>query len=146
MKKLLSFGLVSLISLITMNQSRAQQPLTDSLDIAACISTYDADKSSPTKVGHQFWFVDKEFLDGRTLKLSAVAPGLATHPPHQHAEDEFFFVLEGTAEFYLNGKTVEVKPYSTLYCPSWSMHGIKNVGDTELKYLVIKKYQLEKNK
>jgi F420-0:gamma-glutamyl ligase-like protein len=26
------------------------------------------------------------------------------------------------------------------YCPSWHEHGIRNVGDTELKYLVLKKY------
>lgn len=142
MIKIKKIGLVSVIVLGFISQSWAQSPETDSLDIAACINTYDPNNSNATKVGHQFWFVNKEFLDGRTLKLSAVGPGLATHPPHQHEEDEFFFVLEGRAEFYLNGKTAQVEPYTTLYCPSWSMHGIKNVGDTELKYLVIKKYKL----
>lgn len=125
-----------------MGQVQAQEPNLTPLDITDCVNTYDSENTIPTKVGHQFWFVDKEFLDGRTLKLSAVAPGMATHPPHKHEEDEFFFVLEGTAEFFLNGKTVKAEPYTTLYCPSWSMHGIKNVGETELKYLVIKKYKL----
>ena len=32
-------------------------------------------------------------------------------------------------------------PTTSFYCPSNVMHGIRNVGDTELKYLVIKKYQ-----
>ncbi|SMD32280.1 Cupin domain-containing protein [Reichenbachiella faecimaris] len=127
-----------------MDQSWAQEPSSDPLDISRCVNTYDPEKASPTKVGHQFWFVNKESLDGRTLKLSAVGPGMATHPPHQHAEDEFFFVLEGTAEFFLNGETRIVQPYTTLYCPSQSLHGIKNAGDTELKYLVIKKYNLTK--
>lgn len=134
-------GLVGFILCVLIGQAWAQQPSTDRLDISDCVNSYDLAKASETKVGHQFWFVGKEFLDGRTLKLSAVGPGLATHPPHQHNEDEFFFVLEGTAEFYLNGKTKKVGPYTTLYCPSQSLHGIKNVGETELKYLVIKKYE-----
>lgn len=121
---------------------KAQERVAPALDISDCVSTYDPAAASPTKVGHQFWFVDKQFLDGRTLKLSAVAPGKATHPPHQHEEDEFFLVLEGQAEFFLDGKTRVVAPYTTLYCPPFSMHGIRNVGEVELKYLVIKKYKL----
>jgi oxalate decarboxylase/phosphoglucose isomerase-like protein (cupin superfamily) len=31
-------------------------------------------------------------------------------------------------------------PMTSFYCPSGSKHGIRNIGDTELKYLVIKKY------
>lgn len=109
--------------------------------IENCVSTLSMDKTIPTKVGYQYWFADKDFLDGRTLKMSVVAPGKATHPPHKHVEDEFFFVVEGTAEFYLDGKTTVAGAYTSFYCPSWMEHGIKNVGDTELKYLVIKKYQ-----
>ena len=30
--------------------------------------------------------------------------------------------------------------YTSFYCPSNVEHGIRNTGDTELKYLVIKKY------
>ena len=109
--------------------------------IENCVNTFDANKTISTKVGYQYWFADKDFLDGRTLKMSVVKPHEATHKPHRHTEDEFFFVLEGTAEFYLNGKTTEGSQYTSFYCPSNSEHGIKNVGDTELKYLVIKKYE-----
>jgi quercetin dioxygenase-like cupin family protein len=35
-----------------------------------------------------------------------------------------------------------VEPYTSLYCPSNVEHGIRNAGDTELKYLVIKKYEI----
>ena len=106
-----------------------------------CITEFSMDETKKTKVGYQFWFQDRDFTDGRTLKMSVVAPNSATHPPHTHIEDEIFFVLEGTAEFYLDGKTKIVGPYSSLYCPSNVEHGIKNAGDTELKYLVIKKYE-----
>lgn len=109
--------------------------------IANCVNEFSMDKTEKTKVGYQYWFADKDFIDGRTLKLSVVAPKSATHPPHVHPEDEFFFILEGTAEFYLAGETKVVGPYTSLYCPSMVEHGIKNVGDTTLKYLVIKKYE-----
>lgn len=114
--------------------------------IEECVNSFTKDNSEPTKVGYQYWFADKEFADGRTLKMSVVGPHKSTHAPHQHPEDEFFFVLEGTAEFFLNGETKRVEPYTSLYCPSNSMHGISNVGDTVLKYLVIKKYPQSKNK
>lgn len=109
--------------------------------IEECVNSFDTAKVESTKAGYQYWFVDKKMLDGRTIKLSVVAPMKATHPPHRHPEDEFFFVLEGTAEVYLDGRTRVVGPYTCFYCPPNSEHGIRNVGETELKYLVIKKYE-----
>ena len=111
--------------------------------IENCVNEFNRAGAVDTKAGYQYWFADKEFLDGRTLKMSVVAPHQATHPPHHHSEDEFFFVLEGTAEFYLNGRTKVAGPLTSFYCPPNSEHGIKNVGDTELKYLVIKKYEMK---
>jgi mannose-6-phosphate isomerase-like protein (cupin superfamily) len=104
------------------------------------VNRFDPDRTEPTKVGYQYWFADTSFADGKTLKLSVVKPHQATHAPHVHAEDEFFFVLEGTAEFHLDGETAMGGPMTSFYCPSGSRHGIRNIGDTELKYLVIKKY------
>lgn len=125
--------------------SAGNQPAGDTLKytISNCVNTFSMDKTIKTDAGYQYWFVDKKFLDGRTIKLSVVKPHEATHSPHKHAEDEFFFVLEGKAEFYLNGDTKIVGPMTSLYCPSYSEHGIRNAGDTDLKYLVIKKYMMK---
>ncbi len=108
--------------------------------IDKCVNTFSWEDTILTNVGYQYWFFDKNFIDGRTIKLSVVAPHSATHPPHKHSEDEFFFVLEGTAEFYLEGEKKKGEKYSAFYCPSNLEHGISNIGETELKYLVIKKY------
>lgn len=120
-------------------QSAAQKHKTYTIENS--VNEFDPKKVEQTQAGYQYWFADKEFIDGRTLKLSVVAPGKATHAPHRHPEDEFFFVLEGRAEFYLDGKTRVVGPYTSLYCPSNQEHGIRNAGDTTLKYLVVKKYE-----
>ncbi|PJJ07274.1 hypothetical protein CLU83_0433 [Flavobacterium sp. 1] len=88
-------------------------------------------------------FIDKDFANGNTIKMSIVNPHQSTHPPHKHVQEEFFFILEGTATFYLNGKTITAGAYTSFYCPSNIEHGISNAGDTELKYLVMQKYPKE---
>jgi quercetin dioxygenase-like cupin family protein len=112
--------------------------------IENCVNQFNLKDTINTKMGYQYWFVDKNFLDGRTLKMSVVKPNSATHAPHTHSEDEFFFVLEGKAEFHLNGETSIGTKYSSFYCPPNSVHGIRNIGEAELKYLVIKKYNMDK--
>lgn len=135
---LLVLFLVLPIFVLAQNSDKNQNEKQFTID--NCVNIFDSTKVELTKVGYQYWFADKNFIDGRTLKMSVVAPHSATHEPHKHQEDEFFFVLEGTAEFYLDGKTKIAEPYSSFYCPANSEHGIRNIGDTVLKYLVIKKY------
>lgn len=148
MNKLIVFKIFFLIVFMH-NHINAQEVINKSnqtekmFTIENCVSTFSMNETSKTNVGYQFWFVDKDFLDGRTLKMSVVSPHKSTHAPHKHVEDEFFFVLEGAAKFYLDGKSTIVGPLTSLYCPSNIEHGISNVGDTELKYLVIKKYQIK---
>lgn len=137
MKYLLTTLLVLITIPVLAQDANTQERV---FNIENTVSKFDIEKIDSTEVGYQFWFVDKKYLDGRTLKMSAVKPHAATHAPHSHAEDEFFFVLEGTAEFHLNGETTTAGPYASFYCPPNSTHGIRNVGDTQLKYLVIKKY------
>jgi quercetin dioxygenase-like cupin family protein len=108
--------------------------------IEKCVNVFSKDKIEKTDAGYQYWFVGKELADGKTLKMSVVKPHSATHPPHSHPEEEFFFVIEGKIEFFLNGQRQVVGPLSSMYCPSNVEHGIRNVGDTEAKYLVVKKY------
>jgi quercetin dioxygenase-like cupin family protein len=123
--------------------SIAQEPLpaTEKYTFENCINKFDMNKTVKTSAGSQYWFIEQKFLDDNlTVKMSVVAPKQATHAPHKHPGDETFFILEGTAQFYLNGKTTTGGPLTSFYCPVGSEHGISNAGDTELKYLVIRKY------
>jgi quercetin dioxygenase-like cupin family protein len=135
--------LLSLVALLTITSVGSGQSTTPAkrYTIDNCVNVFSQAKVEPTQVGYQYWFVDRNFLDGRTLKMSVVAPRQATHAPHTHAEDEIFFVQEGTAELSLDGQTRVAGAHSSFYCPPGSLHGIRNAGDTELKYLVIKKYE-----
>ena len=116
--------------------AKQEQPV---YTIENCVNAFDMNKAKETKSGYKYWFADKNFTHENTLKMSIVVPGKSTHPPHRHPEEEFFYILEGKAAFYLNGKTIEVGPNTSLYCPPNAEHGISNAGQDDLKYLVIKK-------
>ncbi len=132
--------LLSVFVFGTLAFAQKNDSISSKWNIKNCVNQFNKANTIPTKAGYQYWFADKDFINGRTLKMSVVKPHDATHPPHKHMEDEFFFVLEGTAKFYLNGDSVICGPYTSFYCPSMVEHGISNAGDTELKYLVIKDY------
>ena len=132
-------GLLGTGALLGVTVARAVAP-PPAYTLQNAVKTFSMDGINKTNVGYQYWFFDKMFAQGRTIKLSVVGPHLASHPPHQHDGNEFFFVLEGNAEFFLDGKTRVVGPQTAMYAAPQSLHGIKNAGDTELKYLVIKDY------
>ena len=111
------------------------------LTIDNCVNEFSWKDTIQTQVGYQYLLFNKDFIDDKTIKMSVVTPHSAAHRPHEHSEDEFFFVPEGTAEFYLNGKTKLAGKYSAFYRSSNTEHGIRNIENTELKYLVIKKYE-----
>ena len=149
MKKYVPFASLGCLILFALNiNAQTKKPIVENSDtskytIENCINKFSIKKTESiekTAAGYQYWFVDPAFADGKTLKMSIVAPHSATHPPHVHGEDEFFFILEGKAELYFKGQWTPAEPYTSFYCPSNVEHGIRNAGDTELKYLVIKKY------
>jgi quercetin dioxygenase-like cupin family protein len=123
------------------NTGLSDNPDTTKYTVDNCINTFSKENIEKTSVGYQYWFADPNFADGKTLKMSVVGPHSATHPPHRHPEDEFFSILEGKAELYLKGKWTPAEPYTSFYCPPNVEHGIRNAGDSELKYLVIKQYE-----
>ncbi|WP_294965968.1 cupin domain-containing protein [uncultured Flavobacterium sp.] len=124
---------------ITFAQEIKKESATPQYTIENCVNHFDINKATKTKVGYQYWFANKDFTQENTLKMSIVEPGKSTHAPHHHPEEEFFYILEGTAEFFLDGKTVTAGPNTSFYCPPNAEHGISNAGKTDLKYLVIKK-------
>jgi hypothetical protein len=88
-------GMLALACVISAHgQTKPGPQRTDSAaySIANCVNEFKKDKIEKTDAGYQYWFVDKMLADGKTLKMSVVKPHAATHAPHQHPEEEFFFV------------------------------------------------------
>jgi len=89
--------IVSVMSVSLQAQSKSGDAVkNDSIKytIENCINKFSIDKIEKTNVGYQYWFADPNFADGKTVKMSVVAPHSATHPPHVHAEDEFSLSLK----------------------------------------------------
>src|ERR1700704_3218502 len=75
------------------------------------------------------------YYDGPTDQLKAMTagslllkPGRAPHPPHQHEEEEFMVVTEGTGEISVEGKITKIGPGGMMYCGGGKLHGIVNTG------------------
>ena len=91
------------------------------------------------------WGELRAYYQGETYGLRDVLTGTVTlkpgqepHPPHQHAEEEFLFISEGSGQWHLNGKEVAAAKGDTIYTAPWDIHGIKNTGTTPLTFVVFK--------
>jgi mannose-6-phosphate isomerase-like protein (cupin superfamily) len=85
------------------------------------------------------------YYTGRTEQLRSMTagslrlkPGMTPHPPHQHPEEEFMVVTEGTGEIEVEGRKTRVGPGTMMYCGANRMHGIVNTGKTPLLFYFYK--------
>jgi quercetin dioxygenase-like cupin family protein len=65
-------------------------------------------------------------------------------PKHHHPGVEIAYVLKGTIEYTLDGKTVVLKAGDSLYIPAGTVHAAKNTGTTLASELAT--YIVDKNK
>lgn len=85
------------------------------------------------------------YFEGPTDQLKAMTagnarlnPGATPHPPHEHPEEEFMVVTEGTGEIFVDGKTTKVGPGAMMYCAANKLHGITNTGKTPMLFYFYK--------
>ena len=76
-------------------------------------------------------------LDELEIHITTLKPGLASHAPHQHPNEEMLIVREGTVEALVNGQLKRVGPGSIVFQASNQLHNVKNVGDVPATYHVI---------
>ncbi len=120
---------------------------------AAMLMAADAPKSIPNvtlpaqaaKVTQEPFGELRIYFDGRTDQLQSMTAGslrlkagMNPHPPHQHPEEEFLLVTEGTGEIMVDGKTTKVGPGHMMYCAANKSHWINNTGKTPLLFFFYK--------
>jgi quercetin dioxygenase-like cupin family protein len=83
----------------------------------------------------------KIYFNGPTDQLKTMIagnllldPGMSPHPPHQHPEEEFMLVTQGTGEIFCDGQTYRVGPGAMMYCAGNHMHGITNTGTEKMLF------------
>jgi mannose-6-phosphate isomerase-like protein (cupin superfamily) len=73
-------------------------------------------------------------LSGLCTGMAVLDPGVSPHPPHQHPEEEFMIVADGTGEIVCDGKTTQVGPGAIMYCAANKLHGIVNTGKVPMTF------------
>lgn len=76
-------------------------------------------------------------LDELEMHVSTLNPGLMSHPPHRHVNEELIILSEGECETLSDGKWLKVGPGSVVFNASNSLHGFRNVGTAPATYHVI---------
>lgn len=100
---------------------------------------WNAVTAKQTDVGalRQFFRSPTATLDELELHVTTLKPGLSSHPPHKHPNEELVIVKEGTVEAFVNGEWRRAGPGSVIFNASDELHAIKNVGTTPATYHVI---------
>jgi mannose-6-phosphate isomerase-like protein (cupin superfamily) len=74
--------------------------------------------------------------DALLLGLNCLEPG-QVQKPHDHADqDKFYFVVEGTGNFWLGEEKVEAGVGEVVWAPVGMVHGVANEGELRLTLLV----------
>jgi uncharacterized cupin superfamily protein len=76
-------------------------------------------------------------VDQLEMHVSTLNPGLMSHPPHKHVNEELIILREGECETLSDGQWIKVGPGSVVFNASNSLHGFKNVGTVPAVYHVI---------
>ena len=76
-------------------------------------------------------------VDQLEMHVSKLNPGMESHKPHRHVNEELIILREGQCETLSNGTWVKVGPGSVVFNASNSLHGFRNVGTTPAVYHVI---------
>jgi quercetin dioxygenase-like cupin family protein len=76
-------------------------------------------------------------LNELEMHVTTLNPGLASHPPHHHPNEELVIVREGTVEVLSGGTWKRAGPGSIIFNASNSEHALRNVGTTPATYHVI---------
>ncbi|HEY6803021.1 MAG TPA: cupin domain-containing protein [Pyrinomonadaceae bacterium] len=85
----------------------------------------------------QFFRSPTATLDELECHVTTLKPGMQSHPPHQHVNEELVIIREGTVEVLSNGEWKKVGPGSVVFNASNQLHALKNVGTTPAVYHVI---------
>ena len=92
-----------------------------------------------TDVGsvRQFFRTPTITLDELECHVTSLNPGLSSHAPHKHANEELIIIREGNVEVLSNGEWKKAGPGSVVFNASNQMHALKNIGTTPAVYHVI---------
>ena len=76
-------------------------------------------------------------LEELEMHVSTLKPGIASHPPHRHPNEELVIIDRGIVETLSGGSWKRLGPGSVIFNASNSLHALRNVGTTPATYHVV---------
>ncbi len=83
-----------------------------------------------------YLLVSEKTCNSKNLSITFVEmePG-GVQRIHSHEPEQMYYILEGQGLMVVDGEQKLVSPGDTIFFESFAEHGLKNTGDTILKYL-----------
>jgi mannose-6-phosphate isomerase-like protein (cupin superfamily) len=127
------------LSLVALTATAARTAQGQSAKPSSIMSEQEA-KRQDFEWGSLYTYAEGESYSSKDglAAVAVIKPGQQIHPPHQHAEEEYVIVTEGTGVWSMNGKERPAKAGDVQYAAPWDMHGITNTGTTPLRFFVWK--------
>src|SRR6186713_121722 len=98
-------------------EQAASAPVKTAPRIGSSVFNWEDLKVKPTPVGERRDVSDNPTPTFETFEchISTLNPGMASHPPHIHPQEELIILREGTLEVLLNGTSQKAGPGSLLF-------------------------------
>lgn len=77
-------------------------------------------------------------VDRLETHITTVSAGTALHAAHRHPDEELVFVRAGVLEATINGVAQKAPAGSVIFFASNDLHGVRNAGDTQASYFVLR--------
>jgi mannose-6-phosphate isomerase-like protein (cupin superfamily) len=104
------------------------------------VSTTEQSKITPFLGVDYSILLPRECSECVEILLERFPRGLA-FPVHQHKEcEQTYLFLEGEAEVNVAGALYQLAKGGIVYIPRLTDHAVRNVGDSELVYIVVETY------
>jgi len=87
---------------------------------------------------HTYFYGDTPLTKGAITGVAVIKPNNEIHPAHQHPDEEYLMILEGSGTWTLNGKSQPARTGDILFAAPNDLHGIYNNGDVPLKFVVVR--------
>lgn len=131
-------GLLALPALLETLAHADESPTGDAV-LGATVFDWNAMKAVKTPTGEvrSLYKGPTATVSQLEMHVSTLNPGMASHPPHRHVNEELIILREGECETLSNGSWVKVGPGSVVFNASNSLHGFRNVGTGPAVYHVI---------
>jgi acetyl esterase/lipase/quercetin dioxygenase-like cupin family protein len=113
---------------------------TPSAQLPSTVLDWEKLPVKPTKTGERRELFDSPTATFNNLEghVTTLNPGETPHAPHRHPDEEMIIIRAGTLEVMINGVTQRVGAGSVFFFASNDLHGLRNVGETQATYFVLR--------